>query len=61
MLQISSRTKSDRVGGSPIGFATFVGLTRLLCGSLTSPLDALMFAQAGDQSTVDLLVRGKMQ
>eukprot|EP01053_Blabericola_migrator_P004351 Blabericola_migrator_1__4350@NODE_233_length_11060_cov_144_333303_g198_i0_p2_GENE_NODE_233_length_11060_cov_144_333303_g198_i0NODE_233_length_11060_cov_144_333303_g198_i0_p2_ORF_typecomplete_len520_score103_44Fumble/PF03630_14/3_2e65_NODE_233_length_11060_cov_144_333303_g198_i012442803 len=55
--RVSSATESVRIGGSPIGCATFVGLTRLLCGSSSSPFDAFLFAQEGDQSTVDMLVK----
>eukprot|EP01055_Gregarina_sp_Pseudo9_P004180 Gregarina_sp_Pseudo_9__4179@NODE_432_length_2842_cov_5_065287_g408_i0_p2_GENE_NODE_432_length_2842_cov_5_065287_g408_i0NODE_432_length_2842_cov_5_065287_g408_i0_p2_ORF_typecomplete_len368_score1_56Fumble/PF03630_14/2_3e58_NODE_432_length_2842_cov_5_065287_g408_i011972300 len=55
--KVSSATESVRVGGSPIGCATFVGLVRLLCGSASAPFDAFLFAQAGDQSTVDMLVK----
>lgn len=55
--RVASATESVRVGGSPIGCATFVGLVRLLCGSASTPFDAFLFAQAGDQSTVDMLVK----
>eukprot|EP00914_Ancora_sagittata_P022001 GHVO01043788.1.p1 GENE.GHVO01043788.1~~GHVO01043788.1.p1 ORF type:complete len:497 (+),score=48.11 GHVO01043788.1:81-1571(+) len=47
---------SVRVGGSPIGGGTFMGLASLLCGKDIAPLEAFIMAQEGDNSAVDMLV-----
>eukprot|EP01057_Protomagalhaensia_wolfi_P000112 Protomagalhaensia_wolfi_Nauph_80__111@NODE_1061_length_1764_cov_3_422029_g805_i0_p1_GENE_NODE_1061_length_1764_cov_3_422029_g805_i0NODE_1061_length_1764_cov_3_422029_g805_i0_p1_ORF_typecomplete_len476_score42_03Fumble/PF03630_14/1_6e65_NODE_1061_length_1764_cov_3_422029_g805_i0981525 len=54
---VTSATESVRVGGSTIGCSTFVGLVRLLTGTSAMPFDVFLFAQEGDQSTVDMLVK----
>ncbi|XP_053991697.1 uncharacterized protein LOC128883403 isoform X2 [Hylaeus volcanicus] len=53
---VTGHNNSIRVGGSTIGGATLMGLLRLLCKNIHSPLDAFLMAQSGDNSSIDLLI-----
>lgn len=55
-VDCDARGNHNRVGGSSLGGATFLGLIKLLCGGETSWTDALKLASAGDSTLVDLLV-----
>lgn len=54
--KVLSRESSVRVGGSPIGPATFFGLLDLLSGEARSPVEAFEYAHQGDAGKVDMLV-----
>eukprot|EP00918_Siedleckia_nematoides_P064728 GHVU01140749.1.p1 GENE.GHVU01140749.1~~GHVU01140749.1.p1 ORF type:complete len:211 (+),score=36.14 GHVU01140749.1:194-826(+) len=45
-----------RVGGSTIGGATFMSLSRLLCESVNDPEDAFRLALDGNNASIDMLV-----
>lgn len=54
--KVINEKDSVRVGGSPIGSGTFLGLLNLLCREPKTPFDAFLMAQQGDQTRVDMLV-----
>lgn len=56
MLNVSSHTDFERVGGTSLGGATFYGLVSLLTGC-DSFEEALMLAEEGDNKKIDMLVR----
>eukprot|EP00056_Hartaetosiga_gracilis_P010139 m.148681 g.148681 ORF g.148681 m.148681 type:complete len:366 (-) comp13262_c2_seq8:41-1138(-) len=55
ILKVNADGTRDRVGGTSIGGATFYGLCSLITGCTTFE-EALLLAETGDSSGVDLLV-----
>lgn len=56
ILRVDGPKKYNRVGGSSLGGATFLALTKLLTKATTFN-EALELAESGDSTKVDMLVR----
>lgn len=56
ILRVDGPKQYKRVGGSSLGGATFLALTKLLT-KVNTFKDALALAESGDSTRVDMLVR----